>query len=1562
MGDSYLLPYLATLPYLGCNMKSKSSPSRNRRSKRQQTSLRFDPLEPRQMLTFFTPGPSDPALFDTVITADSAFSPDDSLRFGELGTNTQINIVDGGRIGVDDFAVFATQGQFINAELNVTGGNLGNRFALSNNGIGEINISGGEVGDRLNSGIVANESSTINISGGVVGDSLNAFNLVINISGGVVGESLNGSGGIVNISGGKVGAGVFVSGGSLFNISGGEIESLSVTNNSTLNVSGGVLGTGDGFVSISGVANISGGSFQDRLFANSESEINLFVQEYQIDGVPQNSSAIGETVTIAERGVTLSGFLSDGTAFSFDGFSASSTLTVTLVDEAGLPNQAAIISGDLSASGLSDSPTVLSGQASISDPDLRDERFLPQAVTRGAFGDFSLLENGRWSYKIDNAAVGSLLVGESLTDSFDVVAADGTTESVIITINGADLPVPSQDSTITGDLDGSGLNTDSAITGVVSITDPDEGSFEIFDTASGEVQPTSLLVNTQVFPGTRFEITSRTQINELGAFFRTFADENLSLFAAINSLTSLTDRPDSPDLTGSDLLFRTDFLIPPNAQVTLVPVTGLVLEPGFYSLSFGANSSGSTVLIPRLLRPENSNGQNFFSVNQGTGLFSNNSQGFRFILNGELDPSGQAVPQTGIEGDFGVFNIDLFGNWNYEINNAAVESLVFGESVSEDFQIVSADGTATEFITVTVNGTNQAVTASDTTLEVLEDAVDGFTVGSVIASDPDGDAPAISIVSGNEAGVFSVDAAGNVTVADASQLDFVATPVYELVFEASDGLTVDTATLTINVIDVLNPAVIGGDISGNATEDRGTTGLLTISDADGADEEAFVAEFIPGTYGQIGIQADGNYRYTVSTDPVTQALRAGEIVVDTFTLTSVDGTTVDVSISIEGINDPATFPGTTPVQISEDATAPLTGQINVVDRDAGESEIVPSQQIGSFGVFEISAAGQWSYTVDNAAANRTPAGQESNDFFVITSLDGTEQDFLVQVVGVNDAAVITGDTTGTIDEDALQSVSGVLAVADPDFNQSRLAPQQAAELGDFGTFQYNGLGRWFYTVDIEAVANLNATESVTDSFEVSSFDGSATVLVTITVEGRNDYSDDAVITETGTPVTFNVFDNDQVAGDVVVTSNLAAQGGDISIGANGEVTYTPSENANLNGTDSFQLTFEDGNGNIGRSNVLVTVNEPAPVENIVVSGTTLDDFLEGNDLNNVLIGDRGSDVLVGSRGNDIFITDAINGNFNGNDKDIIRLGNVDGNDSGNDVVTDFDVNGTNGGENNFDALQFTFDGIDFSISTRNDIRRFVRFIETDGDVRTDAILDGNDLVLVFGRDSEDPSIITSSVRLEDVVGQNGLTQRRLQRDSVDLLGTAELDVFFASGAVEIGSTANETLVGGAANDVIVGGAGSDTLFGGAGNDTLTGDQTNGGIFNSDQDTFAISEIVPGNVGNDVITDFDVNNFNGGENSHDTLTFTLGNQDFSLSTGQDFLEFAEFLDIDGNDDTGTLIDGNDIIFVFGRNDLGFITDSVRLQDIIKEDNDGLTNASLAAFSRVGESGRLDVFVV
>lgn len=500
--------------------------------------------------------------------------------------------------------------------------------------------------------------------------------------------------------------------------------------------------------------------------------------------------------------------------------------------------------------------------------------------------------------------------------------------------------------------------------------------------------------------------------------------------------------------------------------------------------------------------------------------------------------------------------------------------------------------------------------------------------------------------------------------------------------------------------------------------------------------------------------------------------------------------------------------------------------------------------------------------------------QGASEFFsfqyTITDLSGATSTnrVFITVTGLDDTAVISGDNTGETDEDASAPVTGSLSIVDADDGQSAFV-SQAGTTGQFGVFSVDQNGDWSFVLDNDSVANLNAGDSVTDSFSVSSVDGSAAETVTITINGLDD--------------------------------------------STGELEFV---------------------------------------------GTDGDDIIVGGAGNDNLVGRIGSDVLIGSPGDDVFITDEVNGDNLGNDRDVIDLGNVDGNDTGNDVVRDFDTNNFRGGENNFDTLDFTFQGTDFSLSTGSDINNFVRFIESDGDVNTDAIRDGSDIIFVFGRDSNNPDIITSSIRLEDVIGDDGLTNGRLNRSSIDNLGGAQLDLFAVEGNVEVGSGSSETLNGSDQDDFIVGGRGSDVLVGGAGNDVLTGDDTDGGNNGNDQDTFLLGDVDLLSTGNDVITDFDTNNFNGGENNFDTLSLSLGGNDFALSTGSDFVNFAQLLESDGDSGTGVLIDGDDLVLVFARDADGVITDSVRLEELIGDD--GLTNSVLADFDDLGESDGVDIF--
>ena len=129
---------------------------------------------------------------------------------------------------------------------------------------------------------------------------------------------------------------------------------------------------------------------------------------------------------------------------------------------------------------------------------------------------------------------------------------------------------------------------------------------------------------------------------------------------------------------------------------------------------------------------------------------------------------------------------------------------------------------------------------------------------------------------------------------------------------------------------------------------------------------------------------------------------------------------------------------------------------------------------------------------------------------------------------------------------------------------------------------------------------------------------------------------------------------------------------------------------------------------------------------------------------------------------------------------------------------------------------------------------------------------------------------------------------------------------------------------------MIGGRGSDTITGGRGDDILTSDAANGANDQFDQDIFSYGDLSRNavDIGNDIITDFDSNNFRGGENNFDTLSFEFNGTQYDLSTGEDIIDFVDTIEHDGDSDTDAIRDGSDIIFVFDRNEDGLITDSIR----------------------------------
>lgn len=141
-----------------------------------------------------------------------------------------------------------------------------------------------------------------------------------------------------------------------------------------------------------------------------------------------------------------------------------------------------------------------------------------------------------------------------------------------------------------------------------------------------------------------------------------------------------------------------------------------------------------------------------------------------------------------------------------------------------------------------------------------------------------------------------------------------------------------------------------------------------------------------------------------------------------------------------------------------------------------------------------------------------------------------------------------------------------------------------------------------------------------------------------------------------------------------------------------------------------------------------------------LSGGNGDDELSGGDGNDTLDGGRGDDTMTGG----------------GSDQNLFEY---QGSGPGQDVITDFDVNG-GGTESSFDTLHINHAGFNVSLSTDGEFLDFVDEIEHDGVGSTDAVIDGNDLVFYFnnpediGEDSEEDEPV-NSIRLVGVVDDIG---------------------------------------------------------------------------------------------------------------------------------------------------------------------------------------------------------------
>ncbi len=158
----------------------------------------------------------------------------------------------------------------------------------------------------------------------------------------------------------------------------------------------------------------------------------------------------------------------------------------------------------------------------------------------------------------------------------------------------------------------------------------------------------------------------------------------------------------------------------------------------------------------------------------------------------------------------GAFALDAATGAITVVNAAALD---FETSPSLTLQVSVSDGQDSDTATVTIdlNDVNEAPAVANQSFAVDENSANGTVVGSIVATDPDAGAVlGFSVTGGSGQTAFAVDpSSGEITVADAAQLDFETTASLMLEIEVTDGEFSEAATVQIDLNDV-NEAVVAG--------------------------------------------------------------------------------------------------------------------------------------------------------------------------------------------------------------------------------------------------------------------------------------------------------------------------------------------------------------------------------------------------------------------------------------------------------------------------------------------------------------------------------------------------------------------------------------------------------------------------------------------------------------------------------------------------------------------------------------------------------------------------------
>ncbi|WMD22996.1 retention module-containing protein [Achromobacter seleniivolatilans] len=890
-----------------------------------------------------------------------------------------------------------------------------------------------------------------------------------------------------------------------------------------------------------------------------------------------------------------------------DGHGGKTTQQITITITGA--NDAPTITGTATGAVTEDGTKTATGQLTANDVDTTDTHtWTVSNEGKGQYGSFSVDANGKWTYNLDNdsAKVQSLAAGQTATDRITVTVDDGhggkTTQQITITITGAN-DAPTITGTATGAVTEDGTKTATGQLTANDVDTTDTHTWTVSNEGKGQYGSFSVDANgkwTYNLDNDSAKVQSLAAGQTATDRITVTVDDGHGGKTTQQITITITGANDAPTITGT--------------------ATGAVTEDG---------------------------------TKTATGQLTANDVD-------TTDTHTWTVSNEG-KGQYGSFSVDANGKWTYNLDNdsAKVQSLAAGQTATDSITVTVDDGhggKTTQQITITITGANDAPTIAGTATGAVKEDGTLTATGQLTKTDIDTTDTHTWSVSNKGVGLygtFTVDTNGKWTytlnngsasVQGLKEGQQVTDTLIVTVDDGHGGTAQQPITVTItgtNDKAIITPATPGSD-AGSVKEDEIYTaaGKLNVTDADVGEAKFQPQTDIAGKYGKFSIDANGNWTFKLdNTLPVVQQLGATEKLTESYTVTTADGTTSTVVITVNGTNDVPTIAGLATGAVKEDGTLKATGQLTKTDVDVNDTHTwtVNNSGKGVYGTFTVDASGKWTYTLDNANANvqGLKEGQQVTDTLIVTVDDGhggtAQQPITVTITGTNDKAIITpatpGSDAGSVKEDEIYTAAGKLNVTDADVGEAKFQAQTDIA-GKYGKFSIDANGNWTFKLDntLPVVQQLGATEKLTESYTVTTADGTTSTVV-ITVNGTNDVptisglatgavKEDGTLKATGQLTKTDVDVNDTHTWTV----NNSGKGiyGTLTVDASGKWTYTlDNASANVQGlkegqqvTDTIIVTVNDGNGGTAQQPITITITgtNDAPVITGQTSGSVTEDY------------------------------------------------------------------------------------------------------------------------------------------------------------------------------------------------------------------------------------------------------------------------------------------------------------------------------------------------------------------